>query len=109
MFEVEFLDGHIAAMTANAISKNLFAQVELEGHRLILLDEILDHHFTLEVISDEDAFETTKSGRKSSRKRTMIGCKMLMQWKGGNNEVVMKSCSILPEEDEAPFYCLSLQ
>ena len=30
-------------LTANIISENLLAQVDEEGHRQILLDEIIDH------------------------------------------------------------------
>jgi hypothetical protein len=43
VFEVEFLDGHTASMTANAIAENLFSQVEEDGNRLQLLDEIIDY------------------------------------------------------------------
>jgi hypothetical protein len=83
MFEVEFLDGHTAAMSANAIAENMFAQVDQEGHRLVLLEEILDHRFTGEAVKDEDAFFTTGSGKKCRRKTT-VGCEMLMRWKDGS-------------------------
>lgn len=43
VFEVEFLDGHMAAMATNAISENLFAQVDQEGNRLLLIKDIVDH------------------------------------------------------------------
>jgi hypothetical protein len=32
VFEVEFLDGHTASMTANAIAENLFSQVNKDGN-----------------------------------------------------------------------------
>jgi hypothetical protein len=44
LYEVEYLDGHRAAMSANTIAENMFAQVDQEdGHRLILFDEIIGH------------------------------------------------------------------
>ena len=83
MFEVEFLDGHTSAMSANAITENLFAQVDQEGHRLVLLDEIVDHRFTTEAVDDDDAIVTSENGNVS-RKKTTKGCQILLRWKDGN-------------------------
>ena len=41
-YEVEFLDGHVESMSANLIAQHLFSQVDEEGHRHILLDDIID-------------------------------------------------------------------
>ena len=43
VYEVEYADGHKASMAAIAITMNLFAQVEAEGNRHAILDEIADH------------------------------------------------------------------
>ena len=43
MYEVEFPDGTKQAMAANYIAENLFAQVDDEGNRVVLMDEIVDH------------------------------------------------------------------
>jgi hypothetical protein len=43
MYEVEFQDGHRASLAANAIAENLFAQINDEGNRHVLFDEIADH------------------------------------------------------------------
>ena len=43
MYEVEFQDGHKASLGANAIAENLFAQIDDEGNRHALFDEITDH------------------------------------------------------------------
>ena len=43
LYEMEFLDGHKSAMAANAIAENMFAQIDEEGHRHVLMDEIIDH------------------------------------------------------------------
>ena len=37
------MDGHKAAMTANFIASNLFAQVDQYRQRFLLFDEIIDH------------------------------------------------------------------
>jgi hypothetical protein len=62
VFEVEFLDGHTTAMTANGIAENLFAQVDQEGHRLLLMDEIIDHRRGQDASSQAEAFITSSSG-----------------------------------------------
>jgi len=59
MFEVEFLDGHTAAMTVNAIAENLFAQVDQDGHRQLVIDEVIDYRSTKDAISKTDGFITT--------------------------------------------------
>ena len=57
MFEVEFLDGTTQALAANVIAEDmLFAQVDQEGRRLMLLSEIIGHR------SDKNAVPS-KTGR----------------------------------------------
>eukprot|EP00546_Thalassionema_frauenfeldii_P011116 CAMPEP_0178911100 /NCGR_PEP_ID=MMETSP0786-20121207/9490_1 /TAXON_ID=186022 /ORGANISM="Thalassionema frauenfeldii, Strain CCMP 1798" /LENGTH=89 /DNA_ID=CAMNT_0020583475 /DNA_START=46 /DNA_END=312 /DNA_ORIENTATION=+ len=41
MYEVEFFDGSKQALSANVIAENLFASVDEEGHRHLLLDSIV--------------------------------------------------------------------
>ena len=43
MYEVECADGHKASMAANTIAINLFAQVDEDGNRHVLFNEITDH------------------------------------------------------------------
>ena len=43
MYEVEYADGYKAAMVANNIASNLFAQVDQDGNCFVLFDEIIDH------------------------------------------------------------------
>ena len=43
LFEVEYLDGHKASLTANQLATNLFAQINDHGNRFVLMDEIVDH------------------------------------------------------------------
>ena len=42
MYKVKYGDGHKVAMAANAITRNLLAQVEQDRHIFVLFDEIID-------------------------------------------------------------------
>ena len=83
MFEVEFLDGTTQALTANVIAENLFAQVDSEGRRLMLLKEIVDHRADRNAVLKNDAFITSKSGRPT-RRITTKGWELLIRWKDGS-------------------------
>ena len=43
VYEVKYADVHKASMEANAIAMNLFVQVDAEGNRHALFDEIADN------------------------------------------------------------------
>ena len=43
VYEVEYVDGHKASLTANAISQNMLAQVDDDGNRHVLFYKIIDH------------------------------------------------------------------
>ena len=43
MYEVEYADGHKVSMAENTIAINMFAQVDEDGNRHVLFDEITDH------------------------------------------------------------------
>ena len=43
IYEVGYPDGHRASLATNDIAENLFAQVYDEGHRSVLLQEIVNH------------------------------------------------------------------
>jgi hypothetical protein len=54
VFEVEYYDGHMTTMSANVITECMFAQVDHEGSRLLLLDEVVDHRSTKDAIMQVD-------------------------------------------------------
>jgi hypothetical protein len=43
MNEVEFQDGYKASLAANAIAENLVAQIDDEGNRHVLFQDIIDY------------------------------------------------------------------
>jgi hypothetical protein len=61
MYEVEYPDGHKASLAANAIAENMFAQVDDEGNRHVLFEEIIDHRADGSEIKQQDAFTTTRN------------------------------------------------
>ena len=70
MYEVEYVDGYKTAMAANAIASNLFAQVDQDGRRFVLFDEIIDHRTDGTEIKEEDAFIHMANGNKQKRETT---------------------------------------
>ena len=59
VYEVEYMDGHKASLAANAIAENMFAQVDDEGNRFVMLESIVDHRmevrYTLKMPSSHRA------------------------------------------------------
>ena len=69
-YEVEYQDVHKASLSANPIAQNMFAQVDEEGNRHILFQEIVDHRVDGKEIKQQDAFITTKTGTRCRRETT---------------------------------------
>jgi hypothetical protein len=89
-YEVEFLDGHRESLSANTIAQHLFSQIDEEGHRHLLLDDIIDFRRDDTAVDKEDAFVVMRNGVKR-RKLTTRGWQLLCQWKDGStNWVALK-------------------
>ena len=80
IYEVEFQDGHRASLAANAIAENLFAQIDGEGNRHVLFEEIMDHRTNGKQVLQQDAFIVNRSGTRR-RRETTIGWELLVRWK----------------------------
>jgi hypothetical protein len=80
IYEVEFPDGHRSSLAANAIAENLFAQIDDEGNRHVLFDEITSYRTNGKELKQQDAYVTTSSGTKR-RKESTVGWELLVQWK----------------------------
>jgi hypothetical protein len=61
-YEVEFLDGHQESISANLIAQHMFSQVDEEGHRHLILANIIDHRSDNLAIPKEDAFVVMRNG-----------------------------------------------
>ena len=60
--EVEFIDGTTKTLTSNIIAKNLLPQVDKEGHRQLLLDDIIDYGRNGDAVYKYDTFVETRNG-----------------------------------------------
>ena len=56
MYEVEYEHGHKVAMAVNAIASNIFTQIDQDGERFVLFDEIIDWRTDGLHIKSEDSF-----------------------------------------------------
>jgi hypothetical protein len=83
-YEVEFMDGDTEILTANIIAENFLAQVDEEGHRQMLIDEIEDHRITDDAIPIDQGTIPTPSGMKRGR-RTTKGWELSVRWKDGSS------------------------
>ena len=90
MYEIEYLDGERTSLAANNIAENLFAQIDDEGNRQVLMDEIIGHRSNEHAVKQQDAFITTNTGTKR-RKETTKGWELLVRWKdGGTDWIALK-------------------
>ena len=87
MYEVEYLDGERASLSANHIAEILFVQVDNEGNRQVLMKEIINYHTNGQEVKHQDAFITTKTSTKRSRETTK-GWEILFEWKDGSANCV---------------------
>jgi hypothetical protein len=79
-YEIEFFNGHSEALSANLIAQNLFSQIDEEGIRHVLLDDIIDHRRNVTALNKKDAFITMSNGVKR-RRQTTQGWQLLCQWR----------------------------
>ena len=70
MYEVEYLERFTTRIAANSIAENMFAQVDKEGNRHFLFDEIVEHRCDGNQVKMQDAFSTNTRGVKRLRPTT---------------------------------------
>ena len=83
MYEVEFTDGYKQAMSANVIAENMFATVDEEGRRHLLMDSIMDVRKSKSAVLKQDAFITSSNGTRR-RRETTKGWEVLVAWRDGS-------------------------
>lgn len=86
-YEVEFIDGHVETLTGNVIAENILSQVDEEGRKTMLIDEIEDHRKLDDAIPIEKGTFTTKSGRQR-KVLTTKGWELYVRWKDGSGDWV---------------------
>ena len=89
-YTVEFRDGHSESLSANLIAQNLYSQLDEEGNRHVLLQDIVDHRRNDKAIDKADAFVKMKNGVRRRRETTQ-GWFLRLQWKdGSSNWIALK-------------------
>ena len=89
-YEVEYLDGTLEIISANVIAENIMSQVDSDGHRQCLLDEIIDHR------CDDTAMSTgtnqySDANNIPRQTFTTVGHQVCAQWQDGStNWVTLK-------------------
>ena len=86
-YEVEYADGHVEELTANIIAENLFAQVDEEGRRQMMLGAIMDHRVSQEAIPRSQGTYVNHHGVKR-QKMTTRGWELLVEGKDGSTDWV---------------------
>ena len=90
LYKVEFVDGTEDTISANIIAENLLSQIDAEGHRQLMLKEIIDHRKLDTAIDEDNAFFTTHMGIRR-RKQTTRGWDICVEWKDGTSQwIAMK-------------------
>ena len=83
IYEVEYLDGYKQSLAVNVIAMNMFAQVDAEGNRHVLFDEIVDHRTDGTETKLVDQYITSSNGN-TRIKETTKGWEILIRWKDGS-------------------------
>ena len=64
------MDGTTEVLTVNIIAENLLAQVDDQGHRHLMIDEIEDHRKNSDAIPKEKSTILTPSSLQINKKTT---------------------------------------
>ena len=66
------------------IADNLLSQVDKEGHRRVIIDEIIDNFNNIEALIHDNALYSTKNGNKCRKRNTKVW-EIFLQWKDGSS------------------------
>ena len=83
---MEYSTGEIETLAANVIAENILSQVDKEGHRQMMLNEIIDHRaFKGTTIPKNEGTYKSNSGQER-KKRTTRGWEICVEWKDGSSD-----------------------
>jgi hypothetical protein len=85
VYEVEFPDGTVADYAANILAEALYAQVDADGNRFMLLKEIVDHRKDQTALLGSEALVPNSSGsRNPTRRFSTKGWTLQCMWADGS-------------------------
>jgi hypothetical protein len=73
VYKVEFPDGTVGEYAANILADALYAQVDVDGNRYLLLKEIMSHKKDQTALSKEDYTSNNFTGSRNPMRRFMKG------------------------------------
>ena len=80
-YEIEYPDGTVDILTANAIAESLYSRVDAEGREHMLMQEIIEHRFDGNLLPKDDLYLPNSN----QMRRTTKGCQLLVSWKDGTS------------------------
>jgi len=83
LYQVQFPQGQVEEYSANVITQNLYSQLDSEGNRYLLMDQILDFEKTDEALPSEECFTIGLNGNIHKCQMTK-GLSLCIQWKDGS-------------------------
>lgn len=83
LYEVEYVDGNVETLAANVLAENILSQVDEEGHRQKIIDEIVDHRVLDDAIPKSKGTYLTSTGRER-KVQTTRGWQLYVQFKDGS-------------------------
>ena len=75
VYEVEYGDGSLEAFTVNIIAENILSQIDDQGHRQLMMDEIMDHRKTSDAINKDGPLYIPH------KTKTTMGWEICVLWK----------------------------
>ena len=82
VYNVMFPDGSVMVYTPNIIAENIYSQVDEDGFRYQLIDNIIGHRRDGKAVPMSEAFTVSKNGNKV-RRQTTKGWEFEVLWKNG--------------------------
>ena len=82
-YEIEFNNGKVEILPANIIAESILSQVDDEGHRQLMMDEIIDHRSTDQAVKKENGYVHNQYNSYKGRMKTIKGWELCVQWKDG--------------------------
>jgi hypothetical protein len=86
-YVVQLPDGSTQEYAANVIAENMFSQIDSEGRRFLILNEICDYSSNHKAVRKENGFTVSHNGRKVPKKTT-AGWKLQVEWRDGSTQWV---------------------
>jgi hypothetical protein len=83
MYQVEFTDGTRQDYAANMIAEAIYSQVDDEGNKLLLFNDVIAHRKNKKAVKKQDMYIRSTNGNKHMKKTT-IGWEFCMSWKDGS-------------------------